>query len=146
LFAAGEYGISRMLRKPRRPITKHKRKRSYWLTFESLERREVPAALNGITEYSVTTGSSDPYGMTSGPDGLLWFVERAGNKIGKITTSGTITEYSIPTGSSNPFDIVSGPDGLLWGDQQDREGDHERQLYRILVQQRLVAKRPLCGP
>src|SRR5215475_12089700 len=83
LFAGSEAGICRLLcsQRGRANRSSPKRKRSYWPTFESLERREVPAVLNGITEYSVTTGSSDPYGICSGPDGNLWFVERAGNKV-----------------------------------------------------------------
>ncbi len=38
----------------------------------------------------------------------------SGNKIGKITTSGSITEYPIPTSSSYPIGITAGPDGNLW--------------------------------
>ena len=114
LFAAGEYGISRMLRrKTRCSSSKHKRKRSYWPTFESFERREVPAALTGITEYNITTGSSVPKGICAGPDGNTWFVEYSANKVAKITPTGTITEYTVPTGNSQPYDIVAGPDGNL---------------------------------
>ncbi|MDD5558472.1 hypothetical protein [Candidatus Methylomirabilis sp.] len=67
-----------------------------------------------ITEFPVTTVSSQPLGITAGPDGALWFTEYAGNKIGRITTAGTITEFSIPTGSSQPVGITAGPDGALW--------------------------------
>src|SRR5574337_476468 len=67
-----------------------------------------------ITEFPVTTASSQPLGITAGPDGALWFTEFAGKKIGRITTAGTITEFSIPTGSSQPVGITTGPDGALW--------------------------------
>ncbi len=53
--------------------------------------------------------------MTLGPDGAVWFTERDGNGIGKITTSGVITEYSVAIGA--PVDLTSitaGPDGNLW--------------------------------
>jgi virginiamycin B lyase len=29
--------------------------------------------------------SSQPWGITAGPDGNLWFTEQVGNKIGRIT-------------------------------------------------------------
>ena len=54
-------------------------------------------------------GSTD---ITTGPDGNLWFTSGT-QKIGKITTSGTITEYTLPA-NSGPNGIVAGPDGKLW--------------------------------
>ena len=35
----------------------------------------------------IPTASSRPEGITSGPDGNLWFTEEGGGKIGRITTS-----------------------------------------------------------
>jgi virginiamycin B lyase len=55
-----------------------------------------------------------PEEITLGPDGALWFTEQAGNKIGRITTSGTFTEFAIPTASAGAEGIVAGPDGNLW--------------------------------
>ena len=66
-----------------------------------------------ITEYAIPTANSLPIGITSGPDGALWFAEYAAGKIGRITTAGRITEYRIKTGG-NPRWIVSGSDGALW--------------------------------
>ncbi len=67
-----------------------------------------------IAEYPVLTASSGPSGITTGPDGALWFTEVSGNNIGRITTGGTITEYPIPTANSEPCCIAAGPDGALW--------------------------------
>jgi virginiamycin B lyase len=41
-----------------------------------------------ITEFSVPTASSQPLGITAGPDHLhyLWFVEHNTNIIGRIST------------------------------------------------------------
>lgn len=64
--------------------------------------------------YNVPTIYGGPVGITSGPDGALWFVESGGNKVGRITTAGVVTEYPIPTASSLPVIIVAGPDGALW--------------------------------
>lgn len=63
-----------------------------------------------ITEYSV---SHIPESITAGPDGNLWFTELIANKVGKMTTSGTVTEYALPE-KSEPLGIVAGPDGNLW--------------------------------
>ncbi|HXM41572.1 MAG TPA: hypothetical protein VN924_09985 [Bryobacteraceae bacterium] len=64
-----------------------------------------------IGSYPVPTEYSDPNAITVGPDGALWFTEIAANKIGRITTAGSITEYAAP---GEPWWIVAGPDGALW--------------------------------
>ena len=47
-----------------------------------------------ITEFSIPTAGSNPYDITAGPDGNLWFTEHDANKIGRITPSGAVTEFS----------------------------------------------------
>jgi streptogramin lyase len=63
-----------------------------------------------ITEYALAAGSV-PVGITTGPDGNLWYTASE-TKIGKITTAGVKTEYGTPIGG--PLDITTGPDGNLW--------------------------------
>ena len=65
-----------------------------------------------ITEFPVA--SSNPAGITAGPDGALWFTEEAANRIGRITTAGSVTHFTIPTSASEPAEITPGPDGRLW--------------------------------
>src|SRR5947209_12140512 len=67
-----------------------------------------------ITEYPIPTVGSVPNGITAGPDGNLWFTERSGSQIGRITTAGVITEFPIPTTGGQPLGIAAGPDGNLW--------------------------------
>ncbi|MGH7485123.1 MAG: virginiamycin B lyase family protein, partial [bacterium] len=77
----------------------------------------LPALRGNIQEFAIPTPRSDSYGITTGPDGNLWFTESKPYKIARITPSGTLTEYSIPTPPhTNPFvtDIVTGADGNLW--------------------------------
>lgn len=52
--------------------------------------------------------------VRAGPDGNLWFTDRAG-AIGRITTGGAITRFTagLNTGSQ-PFSIALGPDGNMW--------------------------------
>jgi RHS repeat-associated protein len=68
-------------------------------------------------EYPLPTGS-EPFGVTTGPDGNVWFTDEGTSKIGKTTTSGTITEYALPAGSG-PHGIVKGPDNNLWFSDRD---------------------------
>lgn len=67
-----------------------------------------------VTDYELPNSDSQPDGITTGPDGALWFAEYNGNRIGRITTAGVITEYTLPTPKSLPTWITPGPDGALW--------------------------------
>src|SRR3954447_1292838 len=74
-----------------------------------------------FTEYPVAAGAQ-LRDMTVGPDGALWFTERRGEAIGRITTTGTVTEFPVPRSSENPLPdpqgIAAGPDGALWFTEQ----------------------------
>jgi streptogramin lyase len=78
----------------------------------------IPTSLQAqqiaVAEYAVPTAAAGPNEIAMGPDGALWFTEFSGNKVGRITTAGTITEYRVPTPASNPAEIAPGPDGALW--------------------------------
>ena len=52
----------------------------------------VSAKAQEITEFAVPAAIRGPAGITTGPDGNLWFTEVDGNKIGKVTTGGVFTE------------------------------------------------------
>src|SRR4051795_4617921 len=81
-----------------------------------------------FTEYPVASGAA-LRDLTTGPDGALWFTERRGEAIGRVTTTGTVTEFPVPTSTDDPLPdpqgIAAGPDGALWftestGDSVDR--------------------------
>jgi virginiamycin B lyase len=55
-----------------------------------------------------------PQGITSGPDGNIWFTENTRNAIVRLTPSGVFTFFTIPTPGANPHGITVGPDGALW--------------------------------
>src|ERR1700724_818148 len=74
----------------RRIFRRATHKRGYHLaTLEGLEDRSL---LSGVTEFVIPTLLSHPYGITAGPDSALWFTEVTGNKIGRISTGGTLSE------------------------------------------------------
>lgn len=65
------------------------------------------------TVYKLPEQPSFPWTLASGPDGNLWYVGNYSEKIGKVTTSGTVTQYPAPSGNCLD-DITAGPDGKLW--------------------------------
>jgi virginiamycin B lyase len=67
-----------------------------------------------IYEYPLANSGSQPFWITPGPDGNMWFTEIIGNNIAKITPAGVITEYPVPTVKSGPLGITAGQDGALW--------------------------------
>jgi streptogramin lyase len=67
-----------------------------------------------VTEFPLPTPNAGPQGITTGPDGALWFTEATGDQIGRISLAGTVTEFPIPTARSYPQTITAGPDGALW--------------------------------
>src|ERR1700761_4642928 len=66
----------------------------------------IPATLSAqvsFAEFPVTSGTTSvPQGITTGPDGAVWFVETApvsgAAKIGRINVNGVVTEYPIAAG------------------------------------------------
>jgi virginiamycin B lyase len=67
-----------------------------------------------VQEFTVPTAASQPTGITAGPNGDVWFTEKAANKIASITPAGVITEYAIPDAGAQPTGITEGADGNLW--------------------------------
>ena len=67
-----------------------------------------------ITRFGITTGSA-PWGITSGPDGNLWFTESGLDRVARMTPAGAVTHFSAGiTPGSGPTGIVAGRDGNLW--------------------------------
>jgi LPXTG-motif cell wall-anchored protein len=81
----------------------------FFILFEAL-----PISAITINEFSIPTPTSCATGIATGSDGNLWFTEKCGNKIGRITPAGVITEFTIPTVNSDPHGITAGPDGNIW--------------------------------
>src|SRR3954452_17541780 len=82
--------------RPRRRLADRTRARP---RLEGLEDRCLLSTT--ITEFPVPTpNASLYYGITSGPDGNIWFTEPAAGKIGMFNpTSLTFSEFPVPTGS-----------------------------------------------
>ncbi len=69
-----------------------------------------------------------PSGLTSGPDGNLWFVGYLSSNIGKVATSGELLDtFSLDAGSAPTWDTL-GPDGAIWFTE-----DYANEIGRIDV-------------
>jgi streptogramin lyase len=58
-----------------------------------------------------------PTGITTGPDGNIWFTVGGPNEtgvVGRLTPGGTLTQFPVPTHFPGLFGITVGPDGNLW--------------------------------
>ena len=104
------------------------------LTIGWVERLEGRQLLATIVEYALPSDTPRPTGITSGPDGNLWFAEQNTNNIGRITTAGVVTEFALPANSSPDY-ITSGPrrQPLVHrpGEQHDRPDHSRRHDHRV---------------
>jgi virginiamycin B lyase len=67
-----------------------------------------------IDEFPVLTPAGLPNEIVTGPDGNLWFTERTGGVVGRISPTGVMTEFPIADPDPRPEGIAAGPDGNLW--------------------------------
>ncbi len=76
------------------------------------------------------TTTAEPWDLTAGPDGAVWFTEAEGMQVGRITPSGSITQFHTPT-TTQLFGrglggITTGPDHALWFAEGGNDGDEGR--------------------
>ena len=71
-------------------------------------------APNGtIVEYQDTCNNgatnAEPWSITSGADGNLWFADDGCNRLGKMTTSGQVSYSTVAVSDTQPYGIANGP-------------------------------------
>ncbi len=66
-----------------------------------------------VTYFSLTKKIRDPFWITAGPDGNMWFTNPNGDTIGRITPRGVVTEFQLAK-DTHPQTITAGADGNLW--------------------------------
>lgn len=80
---------------------------------------EVAAAAGALgrewfSEANNPKPSNSPFGITSGPDGVVWFTEFKGNRIGCVREGQGVQDWAVPTRLAGPVGIAVGPDGNVW--------------------------------
>jgi streptogramin lyase len=73
----------------------------------------APGPLTSFSDPSIDA----PEGITTGPDGAVWFTNAQGGtgsgSIGRISTAGVVTNFTDPS-INRPEGITEGTDGALW--------------------------------
>jgi virginiamycin B lyase len=67
-----------------------------------------------IDEFPTLTASSNPTGIVAGQDNGLWVTESGLDRIGRVSTFGTVSEYTSPVTGLGMQGIAVAPDGSLW--------------------------------
>lgn len=75
-----------------------------------------------FTKYPLPNSDSSPYQIALDQKGNTWFTELDGDRLGEITTRGTMEEFKVPltstynaqTGSTGPAGIAISKDGTVW--------------------------------
>jgi streptogramin lyase len=92
------------------------------ILFTALGTTSAGATAGIITEYP-TPIVTTPYGMTTGPDGKIWFVDSGnhvgGTFIGRMATSGASASSEVVQLPSSGLGLAAtlGPDGNMWVEQ-----------------------------
>lgn len=78
-----------------------------------------------LSEWTIPTANSFPYGLALGRDGKFYFTEQLGKKLGQFNPlTGQILESPLPNGKS-PLEIVAVPSGSSASSTFDRIGGIE---------------------
>jgi len=68
-----------------------------------------------FVQYKLSTPNAFPFGLTLDNNHNLWFTEIDGNKIGELTSQGSIEELKIPqSGALEPSGITTDSSGKVW--------------------------------
>jgi virginiamycin B lyase len=81
--------------------------------------RLSPTTMSVNGEFPVPTQQGAPWSITVGQDGALWFTEQGQplsvvDKIGRITTGGTVIDFPAPASGLALQGIATAPDGSIW--------------------------------
>jgi streptogramin lyase len=62
-----------------------------------------------------------PFAISAGPDGNIWFTQFDTDRIGRMSTAGTLLGETQAPAGSGVGDIIAGPGGNLWFTATDRD-------------------------
>jgi virginiamycin B lyase len=61
-----------------------------------------------------TSQGVDPFGITIGPDGAVWFAEFQADAVGRVDANGNTTHVTGMTAGAGPRYVTGGPGDTLW--------------------------------
>ena len=71
-----------------------------------------------VTEFTLPVDGSSPFGITTGPGGVLWFSARGTDSVGTLATDGTFGPSTALAMGSDPTAITAGQDDAVWFTEQ----------------------------
>jgi virginiamycin B lyase len=81
----------------------------------------IDAKTEKVTQWSPPTQGT-PQRLSIDSDGIVWFGERTGNKIGRFDPkTETFKEYPLPGPSASPYAIIVGKDNGIWYASTDQD-------------------------
>jgi virginiamycin B lyase len=81
----------------------------------------IDAKTEKVTQWSPPTQGT-PQRLTIDSDGIVWFGERTGNKVGRFDPKKeTFKEFPLPGPSASPYPIIVGKDGGIWYGSTDQD-------------------------
>jgi streptogramin lyase len=80
----------------------------------SIRHKSALSTPSVTNEYAVPFPNSFPLEITKGPDGALWFSQRSGGSLGRITTTGSIREFLLTGPARFAFGVATGSDSNIW--------------------------------
>jgi virginiamycin B lyase len=83
-----------------------------WCTADGANPAVVRIGVDGATTTFALPPGSQPAGIIAGADGALWFTDPGRDRIGQITTVGSVQEWAAP--SSPGASLALAPDGSVW--------------------------------
>ncbi len=84
------------------------------LRLATLSGPPAPVPSNAITMQATRTLISTPSGITTTPDGSVWYAEKAPGYIARIFPSGKTREFALPARYSQPYDLSTDASGDVW--------------------------------
>ncbi len=81
----------------------------------------IDAKTEKVTQWSPPTQGT-PQRLAIDADGIVWFTERTGNKLGRFDPkTETFKEYPLPGPSASPYPIIVGKDNGIWYGSTDQD-------------------------
>ncbi|WP_455908027.1 Vgb family protein [Streptomyces cinereoruber] len=96
-----------------------------------------------IEEHPVADSAAEPYALTTGPDGALWFTLVHSGRIGRFVPGREPTSHRLAP-DSGPTVITPGPDGALWF--TEHKADRIGRITTDGVIDEFDLPTPGCGP
>jgi len=90
-----------------------------WFTGQNGVYGRVPAGSETVETFDAPRGRG-PYGITTTPDGDVYYASLAGSYVGHVdTTTGEVTEIEPPTAGQGTRRVWSDSQGRIWSSQWD---------------------------